>query len=93
MTPAGSATAAGAAWWRAEGSDRVELGADAPTAMPRSRPVGKAAARCRWSLRREAQPVVLYEGHGYRVVDMRTDRKYERYTGIEGRLLMVKELG
>jgi ribosomal protein S18 acetylase RimI-like enzyme len=35
----------------------------------------------------------LYERHGYRVVETRTDREYERYTGIEGRVLMVKELG
>jgi ribosomal protein S18 acetylase RimI-like enzyme len=35
----------------------------------------------------------LYERHGYRVVETRTDREYERYTGMEGRVLMVKELG
>jgi ribosomal protein S18 acetylase RimI-like enzyme len=35
----------------------------------------------------------LYERHGYRVVQTRTDREYERYTGIGGRVLMVKELG
>lgn len=35
----------------------------------------------------------LYERHGYRVLETRTDRDYERYTGIEGRVLMVKELG
>jgi ribosomal protein S18 acetylase RimI-like enzyme len=34
----------------------------------------------------------LYERHGYRVVETRRDPAYERYTGIEGRLLMVKEL-
>jgi len=34
----------------------------------------------------------LYERHGYRVVETRTDPAYERYTGIEGRVLMVKEL-
>lgn len=34
----------------------------------------------------------LYERHGYRVVETRTDRDYERHTGIAGRLLMVKEL-
>ena len=35
----------------------------------------------------------LYERHGFRVVETRTDPDYERYTGIEGRVLMVKELG
>ena len=34
----------------------------------------------------------LYERHGFRVVDTRTDPAYERYTGIAGRHLMVKEL-
>ena len=34
----------------------------------------------------------LYERHGFRVVVTRTDPDYERYTGIEGRVLMVKEL-
>ena len=34
----------------------------------------------------------LYERHGFRVVETRTDEAYERYTGIPGRHLMVKEL-
>jgi ribosomal protein S18 acetylase RimI-like enzyme len=34
----------------------------------------------------------LYERHGFRVVETRTDPDYERYTGIPGRHLMVKEL-
>ena len=34
----------------------------------------------------------LYERHGFRVVETKTDAAYERYTGIEGRHLMVKEL-
>ena len=34
----------------------------------------------------------LYERHGYRVVETRTDPQYERHTGIDGRVLMVKEL-
>jgi ribosomal protein S18 acetylase RimI-like enzyme len=34
----------------------------------------------------------LYERHGFRVAGTRTDADYERYTGIEGRHLMVKEL-
>jgi ribosomal protein S18 acetylase RimI-like enzyme len=34
----------------------------------------------------------LYERHGFRVVETRTDSQYEQYTGIAGRLLMVKEL-
>jgi ribosomal protein S18 acetylase RimI-like enzyme len=34
----------------------------------------------------------LYERKGYRVVETKTDRLYERYTGIAGRHLMVKEL-
>jgi ribosomal protein S18 acetylase RimI-like enzyme len=34
----------------------------------------------------------LYERHGFRVVETRTDPAYERYTGIEGRVLMVKDL-
>ena len=34
----------------------------------------------------------LYERHSFRVVETRSDRAYERYTGIAGRLLMVKEL-
>lgn len=34
----------------------------------------------------------LYERHGFRVVETRTDPAYERYTGIPGRHLMVKEL-
>ena len=33
----------------------------------------------------------LYERHGFRVVETRTDPAYERYTGIPGRHLMVKE--
>jgi ribosomal protein S18 acetylase RimI-like enzyme len=35
----------------------------------------------------------LYERHGFRVVETKRDAAYERYTGIEGRHLMVKELG
>lgn len=35
----------------------------------------------------------LYERHGFEVKETRTDPDYERYTGIEGRLLMTKELG
>lgn len=34
----------------------------------------------------------LYERHGFRIADTRTDAAYERYTGIPGRYLMVKEL-
>jgi ribosomal protein S18 acetylase RimI-like enzyme len=34
----------------------------------------------------------LYERHGFSVVETRTDPTYERYTGIAGRHLMVKEL-
>jgi len=34
----------------------------------------------------------LYERHGFRVVETRTDPEYERHTGIPGRHLMVKEL-
>jgi len=34
----------------------------------------------------------LYERHGFRVAETRTDAVYERYTGIAGRHLMVKEL-
>lgn len=34
----------------------------------------------------------LYERHGFRVVETKTDAEYERYTGIEGRVLMVKDL-
>ena len=34
----------------------------------------------------------LYERHGFRVVETKTDAAYERYTGIQGRHLMVKEL-
>ncbi len=34
----------------------------------------------------------LYERHGFRVVETRTDPDYERITGIPGRHLMVKEL-
>jgi len=34
----------------------------------------------------------LYERHGFRVIETKTDRMYERYTGIAGRHLMVKEL-
>jgi ribosomal protein S18 acetylase RimI-like enzyme len=34
----------------------------------------------------------LYERAGYRVVETRTDPRFERYTGIEGRQLMVKDL-
>ena len=34
----------------------------------------------------------LYERHGFRVVETRTDPLYERYTGIEGRHRMVKDL-
>ena len=34
----------------------------------------------------------LYERHGFRIVETRTDPVYERYTGVSGRHLMVKEL-
>jgi ribosomal protein S18 acetylase RimI-like enzyme len=34
----------------------------------------------------------LYERHGFGVVETKTDSSYERYTGIAGRLLMVKDL-
>ena len=34
----------------------------------------------------------LYERQGFRVVETRTDKVYERMTGIPGRNLMVKEL-
>jgi ribosomal protein S18 acetylase RimI-like enzyme len=34
----------------------------------------------------------LYERHGFHVVETKTDPDYERYTGIEGRVLMVKDL-
>jgi ribosomal protein S18 acetylase RimI-like enzyme len=34
----------------------------------------------------------LYERHGFGVVQTRTDPIYERYTGIAGRVLMVKDL-
>jgi ribosomal protein S18 acetylase RimI-like enzyme len=34
----------------------------------------------------------LYERHGFRVVETKTDPAYERFTGIEGRVLMVKDL-
>jgi ribosomal protein S18 acetylase RimI-like enzyme len=34
----------------------------------------------------------LYERHGFRVVETKTDPSYERITGIQGRHLMVKEL-
>ena len=34
----------------------------------------------------------LYERHGYRVVDQKTNTRYERITGSEGRVLMVKTL-
>jgi ribosomal protein S18 acetylase RimI-like enzyme len=34
----------------------------------------------------------LYERHGFRVAETRKDEGYERVTGIEGRVLMVKEL-
>ena len=35
----------------------------------------------------------LYERNGYRLVDQKTDARYERITGSEGRVLMVKPLG
>jgi len=34
----------------------------------------------------------LYERHGFRVVETKTDAAYKRYTDVEGRHLMVKEL-
>jgi ribosomal protein S18 acetylase RimI-like enzyme len=34
----------------------------------------------------------LYERHGFRVLETRTDPDYARYTGIEGRVRMVKDL-
>jgi GNAT superfamily N-acetyltransferase len=34
----------------------------------------------------------LYEREGYRIVETKTDPAYERYTGIAGRHLLVKEL-
>lgn len=35
----------------------------------------------------------LYERHGFYVAETLTDAAYERYTGIEGRYLMLKDLG
>jgi len=34
----------------------------------------------------------LYERKGFRVIETKTDRLYQRYTGIAGRHLMVKDL-
>jgi ribosomal protein S18 acetylase RimI-like enzyme len=34
----------------------------------------------------------LYERHGFRIVETRTDPAFERYTGIAGRHLLVKDL-
>ena len=34
----------------------------------------------------------LYERHGYRLTDQRTDARYQQITGSEGRVLMVKPL-
>lgn len=34
----------------------------------------------------------LYERHGFYVAETKTDAAYERYTGIEGRHLMLKDL-
>ena len=34
----------------------------------------------------------LYERHGFRVVETRTDTAYKRYTEIDGRYLMVKDI-
>ena len=34
----------------------------------------------------------LYERNGYRLVDQKTNARYERITGSEGRVLMVKPL-
>jgi len=34
----------------------------------------------------------LYERHGFRVAETRTGAAYKRYTGVDGRLLMTKEL-
>jgi ribosomal protein S18 acetylase RimI-like enzyme len=34
----------------------------------------------------------LYERHGFGVVETKTDASYEKYTGIEGRHLMIKDL-
>lgn len=34
----------------------------------------------------------LYERHGFQVVETRRDADYERYTGVAGRHLMVKDL-
>jgi ribosomal protein S18 acetylase RimI-like enzyme len=34
----------------------------------------------------------LYERHGFRIAETRTNATYERFTGIEGRHLMVKQL-
>jgi len=35
----------------------------------------------------------LYERHGFRIAETGTDAAYKRYTGIDGRYLMVNELG
>jgi len=34
----------------------------------------------------------LYERHGFRIVATRTNAEYERFTGVPGRVLMVKDL-
>ena len=34
----------------------------------------------------------LYERRGFRVIETKTDKAFERYTGVEGRLQMAKEL-
>lgn len=34
----------------------------------------------------------LYERHGFRIVDQRTDPKYKEMTGVDGRIQMIKDL-
>jgi ribosomal protein S18 acetylase RimI-like enzyme len=35
----------------------------------------------------------LYERHGYEHADEKLDARYERLTGVPGRVLLVKQLG
>jgi len=59
---------------------------------------GEAAARAAGHSRMSLTTAItnpaqhLYERHGYRIIETKTDAAYARITGVPGRVLMVKEL-
>jgi ribosomal protein S18 acetylase RimI-like enzyme len=55
--------------------------------------IGQRAARISLTTATDNPARRLYERNGYRLVDQKTDARYERITGSAGRVLMVKPVG